>query len=422
MFHWICPECGREIAPQAKECAACSPSAADELSVSSLAEAAAPAEAPAPVKASPVPAESLAVEYDVPAPVTPTAASAPPASTTNDPSPAPLQARVPGAPKPPASAVPAPVPTAGRDLAPATAAPATAEPPVWKQALPDPQPARAPQISNAPLREPQPASLSARTSASAELAAGPEYSPAAATLPTLANPVLAPPLAGASKDAKLSLSQLRPAVGKRTLAEGAVKEQISLPGPTLPHELTSLQAAGIAKILVAAGQQSEPARRSSSWVLSFSVAALVLAGTLSAVFYAMPGLANSSAPPQQAVSKAIKAAAVEAPEPPPAPVNPLARIVEVAGIRFITDVPGRPPEIHYLVVNHGNVPLIGLTVQVTLRSSAGDSSAPLSQFSFKAPRLAPYESKEMISAIERFNRPVALPNWRELQADVQIAQ
>ncbi|MEO5923946.1 MAG: hypothetical protein ABIR70_08980 [Bryobacteraceae bacterium] len=417
MFHWICPECGREIAPQAKECAACSPSTTAESGTSSLVEAAAP-EAPA-VRAV-VLAESLAVEYEVPAPVTPTAESAPVAP--QDPPPAPLQARVPGAPKPPASAVPAPVPTAGRDLAPVSSAPATAQPPVWKQALPEPQPARAPQIANAPLREPQPATLSALAIPSTELAAGPEYSPAAATLPTLASPVLAPPLAGPTTDAKLALSQLRPAVGKRTLAEGAVKEQISLPGPTLPHELTSLQAAGIAKILIAGGQQAEPTRRSSSWVLSFSVAALVLAGTLSAVFYAMPGLANSSTPPQQAVSKAIKAAASETPEPPPAPVNPLARIVEVAGIRFITDIPGRPPEIHYLVVNHSNVPLVGLTVQVTLRSSVGDSSAPLSQFAFKAPRLAPYESKEMVSSIERFNRAVALPNWRELQAEVQIAQ
>src|SRR5947209_1138385 len=28
MFHWICPECGREIAPTVRECAACDPNAA----------------------------------------------------------------------------------------------------------------------------------------------------------------------------------------------------------------------------------------------------------------------------------------------------------------------------------------------------------------------------------------------------------
>src|SRR5437899_711074 len=28
MFHWICPECGREIAPTVRECPACDPNAA----------------------------------------------------------------------------------------------------------------------------------------------------------------------------------------------------------------------------------------------------------------------------------------------------------------------------------------------------------------------------------------------------------
>src|SRR5437764_7524886 len=27
MFHWICPECGREIAPTVRECPACDPAA-----------------------------------------------------------------------------------------------------------------------------------------------------------------------------------------------------------------------------------------------------------------------------------------------------------------------------------------------------------------------------------------------------------
>jgi hypothetical protein len=97
-------------------------------------------------------------------------------------------------------------------------------------------------------------------------------------------------------------------------------------------------------------------------------------------------------------------------------------VVEVTGIRFVTDVPGQSPQIHYLVVNHGNLPLAGLTVSVTLRAAGTESESPLSQFAFRAPRLGPYESKEMVSSIERFNRPVTLPNWRDLRAEIQIAQ
>src|SRR5579863_4563800 len=33
MFHWICPECGREIAPTVRECPACDPRAAVAVAV-----------------------------------------------------------------------------------------------------------------------------------------------------------------------------------------------------------------------------------------------------------------------------------------------------------------------------------------------------------------------------------------------------
>jgi hypothetical protein len=65
---------------------------------------------------------------------------------------------------------------------------------------------------------------------------------------------------------------------------------------------------------------------------------------------------------------------------------------------------------------------MGVTVNVTLRAAGPADGSPLSQFGFRAPRLGPYESKEMVSSIERFNRPVTLPDWRELKAEVQIAQ
>jgi hypothetical protein len=226
-----------------------------------------------------------------------------------------------------------------------------------------------------------------------------------------------PPLADLCDYASVAASLIKPVNAKSKSASASVKEQISLPGPTLPHELTSLDAAGVANILVPSGQVV--AAKSSSWVLSFVVAAAVLAGTLAASFYAMPGLANPSAPPK-VEAKAERA--VAKPAEPRVPVNPLARIVEVTGVRFVTDLPDRPPQIHYLVVNHSNVPLIGVTVNVTLRTTGGETQSPLSQFAFRAPRLGPYESKEMVSSIERFNRQVSLPDWQELRAEIQIAQ
>jgi hypothetical protein len=151
------------------------------------------------------------------------------------------------------------------------------------------------------------------------------------------------------------------------------------------------------------------------------VAAAVLAGTLGVTFYAMPGLA--SAPPA-AARKEVAAKSTPAPVPPPSPAsaNPLARVVEVTGVRFVTDLPGLSPQIHYLIVNHSNAPLLGVTVNVTLRAAGPDPLTPISQFAFRAPRLGPYESKEMVSTIERYNRPVSLPDWRDVRTEIQITQ
>jgi hypothetical protein len=122
----------------------------------------------------------------------------------------------------------------------------------------------------------------------------------------------------------------------------------------------------------------------------------------------------------------VKTVAKAPPEPvapalPAIPDNPLARRIEVTGIRFVTDIPNQRPEIHYLVVNHSSEPLANVTVSVTLRSLEGDGPM-ISRFSFLTPRLRPYESKEMASSIERINRPVSLPDWRRVRADVEVTQ
>lgn len=331
--------------------------------------------------------------------------------------PAPMQPRVSGAPKPPAPAAPLPLKAAGRDLIPLGAPPAPAQHPHWKQALPILEPARAPRVASAPLREPTAAAPAALPLT--QPFAGPESTSSRTALPQLTNPTsAAPPLAGPTDYAKIAAELIRPSNSRSKPASADVTEQISLPGPTLPHELTSLNAAGIGKIMVPAGRAAA-ARRGSSWAVSLVVAAAVLAATLGAAFYAMPGLASASPPASQPHATAKPA---PPPEPTPAaiPSDPLARVVEVTGVRFVTDIPNRPPQIHYLVVNHSNLPLQGVTVNVTLRSTA--SEAPLSQFAFRAPRLGPYESKEMISTIERMDRAISLPPWQDLRTEIQVSR
>ena len=63
MFHWICPECGRDISPAVKECPACDPKAA---SVAASPEAVAPPPLPT-VAARPKPVVNPVINH-VPSP------------------------------------------------------------------------------------------------------------------------------------------------------------------------------------------------------------------------------------------------------------------------------------------------------------------------------------------------------------------
>jgi hypothetical protein len=83
------------------------------------------------------------------------------------------------------------------------------------------------------------------------------------------------------------------------------------------------------------------------------------------------------------------------------------------------DVPNRHPQIHYLVVNHSSSPVGDVTATVILRAENG--STPLSQFSFRVPRLDAYESKELVSAIDQLN-PATLPDWRQTHTEVSLGQ
>jgi hypothetical protein len=126
--------------------------------------------------------------------------------------------------------------------------------------------------------------------------------------------------------------------------------------------------------------------------------------------------------PQKPAASASAAVTPAAPAPEASVVNPLSRSIEVTGFRIVTD-PSKKPEIHYLVVNHTPVRVSNMTVYVTLRTADDKpGQPPLSRFSFAAPNLGPFQSKEMISSIEKMNRPVALPEWQDLRADLEIGQ
>ncbi len=112
---------------------------------------------------------------------------------------------------------------------------------------------------------------------------------------------------------------------------------------------------------------------------------------------------------QAATAQSNAAAAPAAPTPDVSSVSasPLAKAIEVTGFRIQMD-PAKKSEIQYLVVNHSPARFSGVTVYVTLYTAdAKAGQPPLCRFQFTAPNLAPFQAKDMTSAIERITRPVS---------------
>jgi len=200
--------------------------------------------------------------------------------------------------------------------------------------------------------------------------------------------------------------------------------RITLPGPTLPPELTRLQDANVVTVI---GEQTAqrtkealpPTKNSGApgWLVSALVMMVLLAAGLAVVYFLLLPRTVADAKPAPTPAVAATAAA------PTGGNSPLAKFVEVTGFRIVTSSAdaGKKAEVQYLVVNHSDADISDANVFITLRG-AKPGQAPLCRFSFKIPSLGPFEAKEMSSPIEKTARGISLPEWQDVRADVQISQ
>ncbi|MGH9645406.1 MAG: hypothetical protein ACRD4E_01200, partial [Bryobacteraceae bacterium] len=240
--------------------------------------------------------------------------------------------------------------------------------------------------------------------------------PAAASpvrLPEPPNRTAAPALAPLEDYSETAERLMRPVDSGAKTAGSKALPTVTLPGPALPRELMSLQAAGLVPIRKG-GKRGDAAPSRHGWATKYIVVAMLLTAGV-ATYNLMPG-PSTSAPPSPTPQPA--------PDPPVSvqstrPANSLARLVEVTGVRFMEV--NKKPQIHYLVVNHSSAPLHSMTVYVTLRATnARSGQPPIAKITFRSPALAGFEAKEMFSSIERATAPVDLPDWQDLRADVDV--
>jgi hypothetical protein len=229
----------------------------------------------------------------------------------------------------------------------------------------------------------------------------------------------APLLAPLGNYSPLEGRPLRPAVPTVLLLKKECGPRTTLPGPMLTRRLVKFmdrELASIPPAFLVAKKRLIPGWMATALILG----TLLGAGFTSVISVVRPA---AEAKPSPAVQDNIPPAPV-APAPDVSSVSaaPLVKAIEVTGFRIQMD-PAKKSEIQYLVVNHTATRFPGVTVYVTLYTA--DSKAgqpPLCKFQFTAPNLAPFQAKDMTSAIERVTRPVSLPDWQGLRASVDIGE
>ena len=95
--------------------------------------------------------------------------------------------------------------------------------------------------------------------------------------------------------------------------------------------------------------------------------------------------------------------------------HPLAKYIEITGLRIMEDKRGQA-KIGYVVVNHSPADLPDLDVQITL-SAAGKA---IFAFPVKIPSIGPYEAKDLASLVKTKLQPYELPDWQALKPTVTI--
>ena len=232
------------------------------------------------------------------------------------------------------------------------------------------------------------------------------------------SPIIQSPAPPFQKLLALPLAVPRPSASQAARYRSAPPEfRPSL--PVLPLRLQHLVEASIVPSAFHAAHQTR--RSMPSWMVTGLVAFLMGVSGIAIVNYALTPKNGGSQPTQQAAPKPAPAAAVIQSPEPAANAVVSKRLVELTGFRVRVDRSGKT-SVQYVVINHSEGDMRGLTAHVVLRSAtAKPFQAPVANFTVRLPAMAAMESKDLTTLVET---PVdrGVPDWTDLRADIRIEQ
>ena len=172
------------------------------------------------------------------------------------------------------------------------------------------------------------------------------------------------------------------------------------PGAAAPAASSPPQAAPAPYVAQPAAHSGLPA-----WLLTI-LFAFAFVGIIALVYYGYDKYkGRKAAEPASAVAFEKVPAAMQA------KVHPLAKFLEVTGVRLLQDEK-KQTEVLYVVVNHSAAALPELKCRLAILG-AGD-------LTFQLPSLGPYESKELKSTLNTKLRVYELPDWQFTKTELQI--
>lgn len=99
--------------------------------------------------------------------------------------------------------------------------------------------------------------------------------------------------------------------------------------------------------------------------------------------------------------------------------NPLAKQIEVTGLRFVTV--NKVQSVKFLVVNHSGAEVADLAASVDLKAGTTKAdAASIGSFNFRVDSIGPGESKDVTVPLKTAMKPYELPDWQAAFADVTV--
>ena len=225
-------------------------------------------------------------------------------------------------------------------------------------------------------------------------------------------PIVEMPAPPFQKLIALPLAAPRPMVSKSASRYRSAPPEFRPSLPVLPPQLQHFKSSAIIPSVFYASC-NKGRRAMPGWLMTGLAAFLMVITGIAILNYVLPAKTAAAGQPRPA----HQPVAAQAPETPSLPK----RLVELTGFRLHPDRSGKT-SVQYVVINHGDTEMRGLTAHIVLRSAtAKPFQAPVANFTVRLPSMAALESKDLTTLVET---PVdrGVPDWTELRAEVRVEQ